>query len=82
MQTKKHSTMEAFSNIAIGYLINVIAIALIFPFFGITISLNQNLMIGVFFILTSFARSYLLRRFFNKFLNQPGLVTTKPDIKA
>jgi len=66
MQTKFHSLIESFSNILIGYSVAILSQLLIFPFFDINISLSDNLLIGVWFTLISLARSYILRRAFNK----------------
>jgi len=65
MQTRKQSAIEAVMNIAVGFIINMLANFAIFPVFGWDISLQQNLLIGVFYTLVSFARSYMLRRFYN-----------------
>lgn len=65
MQTRRQSAIEAMMNILVGYTINVTANFALFPLFGWEISLQQNLLIGVFYTLISFARSYLLRRFYN-----------------
>ena len=65
MQTRKQSAVEAVMNIFIGYTINFIANMTLFPLFGWEISLQQNLIIGVIYTLISFARSYMLRRFYN-----------------
>jgi hypothetical protein len=65
MQTKKQSMIEAVTNIAVGYFINIIANFLIFPVFGWELSLRDNLTIGVFYTIVSLARSYALRRFYN-----------------
>ena len=64
-QTKKHSAYEAVSNIFIGYTINILANFFIFPLFGWHITLQQNLIIGVFYTVVSFVRSYFLRRIWN-----------------
>ena len=64
-QTKKQSAVEAAANIAVGYTVNMLANFAIFPLFGWSISLEQNLILGVFYTLVSFARSYGLRRFYN-----------------
>lgn len=64
-QTRKQSAFEAMANILIGYTINMLANFTIFPLFGWEITLEQNLLIGVFYTGISFARSYLLRRFYN-----------------
>jgi hypothetical protein len=65
-QSKKHSMIESRANVAIGYGIALAAQMLIFPLFGIHISLHDNMMIGLLFTLVSIARSYALRRLFNR----------------
>jgi len=57
-------------NVLIGYFVSVFAQALIFPIFGIYVSLGQNLLIGLAFTLVSIARSYVLRRIFNYFTSR------------
>jgi hypothetical protein len=64
-QTRKQSALEATMNIAVGFGINMLANFTLFPFFGWVISLEQNLLLGVFYTLISFMRSYCLRRFYN-----------------
>jgi hypothetical protein len=39
---------------------------LIFPFYDIDISLQDNIAIGVWFTLISLVRSYVIRRYFTK----------------
>jgi len=70
MQTRKQSAIEAAMNIFIGYTINFIANFTLFPLFGWEISIQQNLIIGVIYTLISFARSYMLRRFYNWWHNR------------
>lgn len=65
MQTRKQSAIEATANILVGYTINFIANMTLFPLFGWDISVQQNLLLGVLYTLISFARSYMLRRFYN-----------------
>lgn len=64
-QTRKESAIEAVVNILVGYTVNLLANFAIFPLFGWHITLEQNLMIGVFYTVVSFVRSYALRRFYN-----------------
>ena len=64
-QTKKQSAIEAAANILVGYTVNMLANFAIFPLFGWNITLEQNLLLGVFYTVVSFARSYGLRRFYN-----------------
>ena len=66
MQSKKMSTIEAVANVLIGYLIALASQLLIFPLFGIHVTLADNVLIGVLFAIVSLVRSYILRRIFNK----------------
>lgn len=59
--------IEASANVLIGYFVSVFAQVLIFPIFGIYVSLGQNLLIGLAFTMVSIVRSYVLRRRFNYF---------------
>lgn len=65
-QSKRGSFIEAWANVFIGYGINFTANALILPQFGFHITLAQNLQIGILFTVISVARSYIIRRWFNK----------------
>jgi hypothetical protein len=66
-QTRRHSAFEAITNVVVGYGINLTANALLFPLFGWHITLAQNIALGVFYTAISLARSYLLRRIFNRY---------------
>ena len=66
MQTKYQSLIESFTNILIGYLTALLSQVLIFPLFDIYVSLQDNLLIGLYFTIISLVRSYLVRRYFNK----------------
>ena len=63
------SAIEAASNIAVGYIVALVATAVVLPFFGFNVNVQQAVSISLIFTIISFARSYLLRRFFN-FLEQ------------
>lgn len=66
MQKKSHSLIESLINVLIGYFIALAAQLIIFPRFGIHISMSDNLMIGALFTIVSIVRSYALRRLFNR----------------
>ena len=66
MQSKFQSLIESFINILIGYLTALFSQVLIFPLFNIYVSIQDNLLIGLFFTVISLIRSYLIRRYFNK----------------
>jgi hypothetical protein len=58
------SLVEAVANVVVGYGIAVAMQLVLFPTFGLAVSLRQSLAIGVVFTLVSVVRSYLLRRIF------------------
>ena len=65
MQSKRNSAFEAVTNVAIGYLVSVLANVLILPLFGYNVTIGDSFAIGLAFTLVSLVRSYLLRRAFN-----------------
>lgn len=64
-QTRAHSFIEAWANIAIGFGINFSANLLVLPLFGFHVHAGQAFGIGLIFTAISLARSYALRRWFN-----------------
>ena len=66
MQTRLQSLIESWANVAIGYLIALAAQLVVFPLYDIEISMSQNIQIGLIFTAVSIARSYALRRLFNR----------------
>jgi len=66
-QSKRSSATEAVINVIVGYGINMAANFTLFPAFGWHITLEQNLLLGVFYTVISLVRSYCLRRAFNWF---------------
>jgi hypothetical protein len=64
-QSKIDSALEALTNIFVGFSINFTANILIFPIFGWSISISQNLMLGGCYTMISLIRSYALRRAFD-----------------
>ena len=66
MQTRWQSFFESCINVAIGYGVALLSQILVFPLFGIHIPLTSNLAIGAIFTVISIARSYAVRRVFNR----------------
>lgn len=66
MQTRKHSALEAFCNVVVGYWVAVAATQAILPLFGFEVRFDQNLAISGLFTVVSLIRSYVLRRLFNR----------------
>ena len=62
------SMVEAAANVVIGYGIAVATQVVVFPIFGIHITLADDLAIGLVFLLVSLIRSYMLRRVFERLL--------------
>jgi hypothetical protein len=58
------SLVEAIANVAVGYAVAVLTQIIVFPLFGLQVSLVDNLAIGVAFTAISLARSFVLRRVF------------------
>lgn len=65
-QSRTMSAVEAVANVAVGFVVAVVAQMLVFPLFGLHASLGDNLAIGAIFTVVSLVRSYALRRLFNR----------------
>ena len=70
MQSKLDSFIEAWLNVLVGFGVSVLANFVIFPLVGIGASTTQIIAVGVFMTFVSVARSYLVRRWANKYLSQ------------
>jgi len=68
MQSRWMSLVEAATNIVVGYCLAVLTQVLVFPLFGLSVSLGENLGIGAVFTIVSLVRSFTLRRLFNALL--------------
>jgi len=69
-QSRLSSFIEAWINVAIGYGINFVMNLLVLPFFGLHITLTQNLALGIPYTVVSVARSYMIRRWFNRYIHR------------
>ena len=65
MQSKTQSMIESFVNVGVGYGVALLSQFVIFPRFGISVTLSDNLWICGWFTVVSLVRSYFLRRGFN-----------------
>lgn len=66
MQTKRWSLIESCANVAIGFLVALGAQMIVFPIYDMQVSLDTNIQIGLWFTAISIARSYCVRRAFNR----------------
>jgi uncharacterized protein (DUF2062 family) len=58
--------VEAVANVVIGYGFAVATQVVVFPIFGIHITLADDLAIGLVFAVVSLARGFMLRRVFER----------------
>lgn len=72
-QTRLGSLVEVSINIFIGYWINFVANLVILPMFGLNVSIGDNFLIGFIYTFISVARSYVVRRWFEKKIHQAAM---------
>lgn len=66
MQSRRQSLIEAITNVVVGYALAVITQIVVFPWFGLQVSLCDKFAIGALFVMISLLRSYALRRLFER----------------
>lgn len=66
IQSKKKSGFEAMVNTVGGLLIGFVIQLILYPMMNIPVTLEENVIITMVFFVTSFLRSYFVRRIFNK----------------
>jgi hypothetical protein len=66
-QSRRLSLVEAFTNVAVGYVLAVVTQMVVFPWIGLDASLGDNLALGLVFTAVSLMRGYALRRLFTRF---------------
>lgn len=63
-QSKLASLVEAMASTALGYGVALVSQLVIFPLYGVNISLDANLQIVAWFTAISLVRGYCVRRYF------------------
>ena len=63
-QSRAMSLVESIANVVVGYGVAVATQILIFPVFGLHMTLAQNLKMGAIFTIISIGRAIALRRVF------------------
>lgn len=66
MQTKKHSHYEVLTNQIVGIVIGWLIVFLVFPLFDALPQFWVASVSSVLFFVSSYTRSYLIRRYFNR----------------
>jgi hypothetical protein len=72
-QTRLGSLIEVSINIFIGFWINFVANLVILPLFGFNVTISDNFLIGFLYTFVSVARSYIVRRWFEKKIQQAAM---------
>lgn len=66
-QTRRHSLAEAVTNtIVVGLAVTLGAQLIVYPLYGAAFTFGENVQITAIFTGLSVARSYILRRLFNR----------------
>ena len=65
MQSKRESMFEAVMGVFIGFVVAMGTQIAIFPYFGINITIVENLKMSLIFTVISIVRGYFVRRWFN-----------------
>ena len=63
-QSRLMSLVESRVNVLVGYGVAVATQMVVFPLFGLAVTVTENLLIGLIFTVVSLVRSYALRRGF------------------
>ncbi len=63
-QSRLMSLLESLANVLVGYGVAVATQMVVFPLFGLAVTVTENLLIGLIFTVVSIVRSYALRRSF------------------
>ena len=63
-QSRLMSLVESLANVLVGYGVAVATQMMVFPLFGLAVTITENLLIGLIFTVVSIVRSYALRRGF------------------
>jgi hypothetical protein len=63
-QSRLMSLVESLANVLVGYGVAVVTQMLVFPLFGLVVTVTENMLIGLIFTAVSIVRSYVLRRSF------------------
>lgn len=65
-QSRQMSLIESLTNVAVGYGLACLTQIVVFPWFDLAVTAGQTLGIGLIFTVVSIARSYAIRRLFER----------------
>ena len=75
-QSRLMSLVESLANVLVGYGVAVATQMLVFPLFGLAVTVTENLLIGLIFTVVSIVRSYVLRRGFEALRVRQSAIAT------
>jgi len=76
-QSRLMSLVESLANVLVGYGVAVATQMVVFPLFGLAVTVTENLLIGLIFTVVSIVRSYALRRGFEALrVRQSGMASS------
>ena len=70
MQTKKMSIYETIISTSIGFIVSLVLVNIVLPFYGFNVEMGQSVMITLIFTVASILRGYWVRRLFNHIHNK------------
>ena len=66
MQSKLMSLVESLTNVAIGMVVSFFGQIVVSHWYNLPLNVTQNMQIVLFFTVLSVARSYVVRRWYNR----------------
>jgi len=78
-QTRASSFVEACINTAIGFATTLVLAPIVYPLFGHSFTLAQNLGITAIFTVVSIMRGYAVRRWFNARIKRFAALITQAE---
>lgn len=76
-QTKLSSFIEACTHTAIGFIFSILLSLIVYPIFGHSFTLMQNIGITTIFTVASIGRGYFVRRWFNARIHKTAMQLAK-----
>jgi len=64
-QSQRMSMLETVVSVVIGYVLTVLMQYFLYPLFGITVPVNEALLISIVIVVIAFAKNFAVRRIFN-----------------
>jgi hypothetical protein len=78
-QSKLGSLVEALTHVFIGYFLSLAVQFIVYPLYGASFSIQQNIEIGLIFMIVSLIRGYVIRRWFNDSIHRAAMKITKDN---